>query len=98
MYDIVLLEKSVDEGINKKEVTKVMKLVNGYDVLPFEVQNPNGSSVATGFVSYHCAEKYDFNLDAITRNLESVLENMNLESPTSVYRIDDTNIYMGRSI
>lgn len=76
-YDIVLVEKPLDEGLSKQEIIMITERLGGEMFIPFEVWGD--FSTATGFCNQDVAEKAGYDLSAEEEYVMRILNDMTLE-------------------
>ena len=82
-YNIVLVEKPLDEGLIAEECAKMFSLLSSTQAVPIEVQAEH--SVAMGFVSLADEELMGYDLDPLADFIRNILNDMNNESTTGEY-------------
>ena len=107
-YDVVLLEKPIDKGLTKSDVNTMLDMLSEEESIPFEVNNPNGSSSAMGFIGIDAADRLANSVSyGLPEFLEGVLDDMEKESPNNqyVYTIRNwkweqvtASVWMGRNL
>ncbi len=99
-YDVVLLEKEGENGLNAGEVEQMFRKLNGKEAYPVEYFGVVESS-AMGFITKEAADKVDFETDnesAIGRFIGGILDDLNLESGTNEYKFKGLDIFLSRNI
>ena len=99
-YDVVLLEKEGENGLNAGEVEQMFRKLNGKEAYPVEYFGVVESS-AMGFITKEAANKIDFETDnksAIGRFIGGILDDLNLESGMNEYKFNGLDIFLSRNI
>lgn len=100
-YDLAFYEVREDLGLTLgqiKELSDKLYFLNedGGRMLPLEVENQLGCSVAIGFITEHIAEELDYLFDGVKDFVQSILEDTSLESEDCSYTFDGCNIYIAK--
>ena len=85
-YNVVLIEKALDEGMTKSEIFDLLDLVSGEEYNPIEIEGNN--SVAMGFIDHEMDELIDFDHTQIKNFVREILNDMELENDDCSYEID----------
>ena len=88
-YDIVLIEKPLDEGLTKQECDKMFDMISGQEAITLDIQGEN--SAAMGFISVSAAEKMEYNMSVLKMFVTNVLNDMGCESDTGEYTLSERN-------
>lgn len=97
MYDIVLIEKPGESGLNRSEINKMLTLLNSDEMYPIEIFSHNESS-AMGFIGTEAANKLDYDYKLLSEFLADIMDDMTLESESGKYYYKDIPILMTRNI
>ncbi len=99
-YNIVLLEKPLDEGLTAEECTKMFDMLSGSTALPIDIQAEN--ACAMGFVNRLDAEFMDYDFTELTNIVTNILNDMEKENPTHEYNIPNAHglsrLYLARNL
>ena len=98
-YDIALLEKQCEDGLNFNEITLLYAFItspfkNGKEeVFPIEIEAKKHESIAMGFITPGAYEKLDWDNESSGLNdfISSILDDMELEEELSVDSYKDGN-------
>lgn len=85
-YNVVLIEKALDEGMTRSEIFDLLDLVSGEEYNPIEIEGNN--SVAMGFIDYEIDELIDFDHTQIENFVKEILNDIELENDDCSYEID----------
>ena len=85
-YNVVLIEKALDEGMTRSEIFDLLDLVSGEEYNPIEIEGNN--SVAMGFIDHEMDELIDFDHTQIKNFVREILNDMELENDDCSYEID----------
>lgn len=95
-HDIALIEKPLDTGIWKSEVMDLIESMRSDNVLPLEVENPAGNSLAIGFITYQAADELNFFYTGIKQEIGMILADMQKENDLGIYKIRGFDVYLSR--
>lgn len=99
-YNIVLLEKPLDEGLSKEECSIMFDMLSGSTALPIDIQGE--FSCAMGFVNRLDAEFMDYDFAELTEFVQNILNDMNNESKTGEYDVPNnhgtSHMYLSRNL
>ena len=104
MYDICLLEKPLDEGLTRAEIIDMLDVMSFDEVSMLEINNPQGSSVALGFITMPAFESMDYDSSHLAGFVGNILGNMENENDLGIYEFHNTSgaeplrIYLSRNI
>ena len=99
-YDIVLKEKSLDEGLTRDEMTCLIDMLHAEQSIPMEIQGE--FSVAMGFIDVIAAYMldYDYEGSGFVEYVTSIMNDMNLEHDDGCYSFEfrgqEFNVYLSR--
>lgn len=97
-YDVVLLEKPIDEGLTRDEVMKMIGMADDEQFFPLEISNPNGTSAAMGIMGAKTADRLaNVAHSGFVHFVESILDDMEKESETGEYVYSVGN-YKGETV
>ena len=88
-YNIVLMEKPLDEGCSKDEYVAMLDLLSGPEAIPLDVEGE--CSAAMGFINLLDAEWMDFELDPLKKFIKTILDDVDAESPDGTYEFPNRN-------
>lgn len=94
--DVACWEKPVGEGLTKQEVMSLYDILKEGEALPLEIDNPNGTSVAIGFIAMASAENMNYDFYALKLGIESILEDMEKESDSGCYSFLGCDVFLTR--
>ena len=93
-FDVALIEKEVNSGLTKEDISKLLDMLGEKEVYPIEIYNPSGESSAMGFITSEAAEKTDFDYErsgyGISHKIGEILSDMNKESDDGIYELTST--------
>lgn len=96
MFDIALIEKPDTEGLSKTEIAELMNHIDSSNgVYPIEISG-TVSSTAMGFISTTASEKLDHKHEPLKNYVRCILDDMENEDPTGVYKFKDLIIRLTR--
>ena len=95
-YDIVLLERPLDTGLSKTEISAIFDLLPNDTAIPLEFQAEY--STAMGAIDTETAEALDYNYDALSEFIVTILNDMDNENSTNEYDFEGRSIYLTRDI
>lgn len=95
-FDIVCLEKPVDEGLTRTEVMDLYDMLKEAEALPLDIENPNGSSAAIGFLTVAAAESLDFDYTEVKKYISVILNDVDLEHDDGCYSVHGLDLYLSR--
>lgn len=99
-FDVVLLEKPMEDGLTKDEILKMYDILSGTEGYPIEHWG-SGASVAMGFITPNASEElhgeYEHN-SALGAFIASILDDMNKETEDGVYEFKGLRIWMRRDM
>ncbi len=96
-FDMVLIEKPLDEGLNPEELMTIGKMVNGDMFIPVEY-NAEYSS-AMGLISFKKAEELEYqyqNDSKLGVEVRKILEDMELETEDHTYELEGAKVLITR--
>ena len=70
-FGVALIQKQLDEGLSKAEVTDLYDMLKGVSAIPFEVQSEN--AVAMGFVNLVDAALMNYDLKPLTEFIREII-------------------------
>lgn len=100
-FDIVLLEKPGNNGLNIKEVISLYRLMPKGEALAYPFEIVGESSSAEGFITEYAAEELDFEYDkdsGLGVFISSILNDMEKESADGTYEFEGLRIWMRRDV
>ena len=98
-FAAALIEKPIDEGLTRSEITDLYDMLAGTEAIPIEICNPNGNSAAMGFITVQDADNLDYRYDQdseIGQFIASILNDMNKESEDCCYKFGTMDIWLSR--
>lgn len=97
-FDIVLLERESDSALWRDEVVMMMDMFLDSEkrVLPMEICSKKQESSALGFISFSAADSLDFDYTELKNYISSIMDDINKENDTHIYKFKDLNIWMSR--
>ena len=103
MFDVVLLEKPIDEGLTRAEIIDMLDVMVGDDYTVIEIENPEWSSVAVGFITMTAYQEI-CDSDRFYNFIGNILCDMANENDLGVYEFQNTpeanplKVYLSRNI
>lgn len=99
-YDIALYERPENEGLSKVDIQNLINIIKpceqGY--LPIEIDHPNGTSSAIGFVTMDIVEQLDDYPE--TKNVKTfvadILNDIAKENESHTYDFNSITIFLSR--
>jgi hypothetical protein len=85
-YNIVFLEKPLDEGLSMEEVVCMYHMLSSDEALPFEVKG--AFSRAFGLISKTDAEMMSCDFSMLKRKVREIIEDPEKEHPDREYEIE----------
>lgn len=95
-WDIVLMEKPIDDGLYKDEAMDLFDRLKENNGIALEIENPQGSSTALGFIGPKAAEKLGWNYDSLKKAVGKILADMSLEREDHTYKHKGLKIWLSR--
>ncbi len=86
-YDMVMLERPLNKGLELEEVAHLLAMVNDKSYIPVEIQGENSS--AMGFIGTKKAEEIDYTYlegSNLYEFIQDILEDMDNETPDKSYK------------
>ena len=96
MFEVFLLEKPLP-ALSIAEVRDMLDSMSRDKILPLEIENPLGNSVAIGFITDHAAEELSYDYRGLAEYLGGILADVNNETEDWNYSYQDLRIFMGRN-
>lgn len=98
MFDIVLHEKMVDQGMTRTEAIDLIDALSETEFLSIEIENTGSESVAMGFIGMAAAEKldYDWKGSGLAGFIGGILADMHEESDDHMYEFKGAKIWLSR--
>lgn len=98
MYDIVLKEKRLINGLSKTEVIALFDKLDAHEAYPIEIYAKTQESSAMGFISQKGAEKidYDYKESGLQDFIAAILDDMRKESENCEYEFRNMKIWLSR--
>lgn len=93
MYDVVLMERPLDDGLTKIEITELLEKING-SVIPLDIVGDY--SAAMGFITFDAADLLNYDFDKISEYVKSIINDMKKESEDCTYKFDVVTIWLSR--
>lgn len=93
-YDIVMVEKPLEDGLKKEEIIKISGLLRGESFLPLEVIAD--FSAAMGYVSQDVAEACEYDMSVIEDYVIRVLNDVSLEESCEYVTPIGASLYIWR--
>lgn len=96
--DVILVEKPLLEGLTICDITEMYRMLNSVVGYPIELSSKSYESTAMGFITPDAAERLDFDYEksGLQDFVGSILEDMNLESPSHLYNFRGLTILLTR--
>ena len=82
-FGAAFIQKPLDEGLKKGEVSDLFDMLKGISAIPFEVQSEN--AVAMGFVNRTDAELMDYDLKPLAAFVREIISDTKKENETGQY-------------
>lgn len=95
-YDVVLIEKPLDEGLTRNNINQILDMIKGDEVFPLEVISDHQGSAAMGFITIEASDKLDHLYDGISYFIRQILEDMEKEFPDNQYEYEELKIWLSR--
>lgn len=97
MYDIILVEKPYEEGIQPDELALLFAYLNNdFEYYPISIEGD--SSYAYGYATGHAIERIPPKEEDFQRPFKKVLNDMELETSNHAYDFHGLSSWMGRDI
>ena len=100
LFGVAMLVKPLDEGMTFSEIADLYDMINGAEVIPYEVQGE--SSVAMGFINRYDAELIEYKYaegSGLYKFIRDILDDTNSETESGTYIFPtenaDLDIYLG---
>ena len=93
-FDVALIERPNDEGLERSEVMDLYDMVGGEQVIPIEISNAGSESSAMGFIAVDKAEEigYRYGDDSpLGKYIAGILADMNEENEENIYTFSEGN-------
>lgn len=90
-FDVVLIEKPGEEGLNKDEMLFLFDLIEG-EAYPMEVMATQVESSAMGLITAKAARKLNFEYSCLEHTIASILDDMSLETPAGIYEMQGLKV------
>ncbi len=104
MYDIMLLEKPLDDGLTRAEIIDMLDAMSFDEVSILEIDNPQGSSVAVGFITMPAFESISYDSSRLAEFIGNILGDISNENDLGVYDFQNSpnscklRVYLSRNI
>ena len=89
---VVLKELPLDAGLTKTDIADMADMLETDEFLFLEIENPNATSYAVGFITFVTADRLHFDYTAVQTAVQPILADTALESPNGFYHIPDKDI------
>lgn len=102
MCDVALIEKEVQCGLTKNDILylfdKLKITDDNAEVYLLEVDNPNGTSSAMGFITKEMAETIDYDYEScgLIGIIQDVLADVDNENVNKIYVTKGIEVYITR--
>lgn len=102
MCDVALIEKEVPCGLTKSDILylfdKLKITDDNTEVYSLEVDNPNGTSSAMGFITAEMAEtiNYDYESCGLINMIQDILADVDNENTDKIYVFKGIEVYLTR--
>lgn len=98
-FDIVLLERPIDEGLTRAETMTMFDFLKEDDVFPLEIMANAVESSAIGFITNKTAEQldYDYAKSGLNKFIADIMDDMTNETATHTYEFNGLNIFLTRN-
>lgn len=92
-FDMALIEKTLDEGLTREDITELSDRIGDTQVIPIKIQSEY--SAAMGFISQKAMERMRCDLWEITECVKLILESMTPDDNDNryEYRHSDGNVF-----
>ena len=99
-FDIVLIEREGECGLQKSEIIALLEKVNGEEMYPIEILSDNVESCAMGFITREAANELDFDYieSGLNKFVTNILDDMENETETGEYQFNGLAILLTRNI
>ena len=97
LYDVVLMEKEGDDGLNRAETAGLAEMVEE-PFLPIELLAKEHESAAQGFIAAHAAEKLSWDYKGLEEFAASIMDDMELETEDHIYQWNGLTIFLDRNL
>ena len=100
-FGAAFIQKPLDEGLTKSEVSDLFDMLKGVSAIPFEVQSEN--AVAMGFVNRTDAELMEYDMRPLEAFVREILSDTAKENETGRYEfpydgVGIIDVYIGYQI
>lgn len=96
MYDMVLIEKPIEEGLCRSDILKMLDNLKTDDLYPIEIDNKRGESVAMGFITSGYADTFNYDYAMLNEYIGDILADMELETQSHEYVLERGKILLTR--
>lgn len=93
MYDVVLMERPLDDGLTKNEIFELLEKTDG-SIIPLDIVGDYSS--AMGFITLDAADQLNYDFDAISEYVKTIINDMENESEDCTYKFDVCTIWLTR--
>lgn len=84
-FDVILYERPLETGLTKADCTNIFDSLKTDEAYPIEIENPNGTSSAMGFITTDAANAMDYDYSELENYIKPLLADMVLTSPLGIY-------------
>ena len=94
-----MIEKPIDEGLTRSEAIDLYDMLAETEAIPIEICNPNGNSVAMGFITVQDADNLNYRYDQDSefgQFIALILDDIYKESEDCCYKFGTMNIWLSR--
>lgn len=99
MYDIVLIEKPLTDGLSREEILELSTRIKEDSIYPIEIQGKTCESIAMGFITEKASCSLDYNYeDGLTEYIGSILCDVTKETPNGEYSFRGLSILLVRDL
>lgn len=84
-FDVILYERPLETGLTKTDCTNIFNSLKTDEAYPIEIENPNGTSSAMGFITTKAADAMDYDYADLEGHIKPLLADITLGSPLGIY-------------
>lgn len=95
LFDIVLIEIPLTNGLDVKNLSKMMSHLKNDQVFPLDIEAEFSNAI--GFITTEVSCKLDYRHKGLETFIRSILEDMNLENPDGIYDFHGFRVLLKRN-
>lgn len=84
-FDVILYERPLETGLTKTDCTNIFNSLKTDEAYPIEIENPNGTSSAMGFITTKAADAMDYDYADLEGHIKPLLTDITLGRPLGIY-------------